>query len=143
MTYTQLAVIGVLAVVAWDLWLLGTRLLLRRVFWMSYAIVVTFQLLTNGVLTGLRIVRYSGEAIIGSTTPEVGAPPFVGDGRLVFAPIEDLLFGFALVVLTLTLWVYWGRRGVQREPTSGPPWAPLVPILARVGGRRPGQDGHR
>jgi hypothetical protein len=47
------------------------------------------------------------------------------------------MFGFALVMLTLTLWVLWGRRGVQREPMSGPPMAALVPTLARVGGRKP------
>lgn len=137
MTYTQLAVLGVVLVIGWDLAVVRTRLLARRVFWMSYAIIVTFQLLTNGVLTGLRIVRYSGEAIIGSTTPEDGPPPLVGDGRLLYAPVEDLLFGFALVLLSLTLWVVWGRRGVQREPMAGPPRAALVPLLAKVGGRKP------
>ena len=45
----------------------------------------------------------------------------IGEGRLVFAPIEDLMFGFALVLLSLSLWVFWGRRGVQRTPMSGPP----------------------
>jgi hypothetical protein len=137
MTYTQLAVLGVLLVVVWDLWIVRTRLLTRRVFWMAYPIIVFFQLLTNGVLTGFRIVRYSGEAIIGSSTPESSAPPAFGDGRILFAPVEDLMFGFALVVLTLTLWVLWGRRGIQREPMSGPPLPALVPMLARVGGRKP------
>ena len=47
------------------------------------------------------------------------------------------MFGFALVVLTLSLWVFWGRRGVQREPFAGPPRAGLVPLLAKVGGRAP------
>ncbi len=47
------------------------------------------------------------------------------------------MFGFALVMLTLTLWVLWGRRGIQREPMSGPPLPFLVPILAKVGGRTP------
>jgi hypothetical protein len=136
-TYTQLAVLGVLLAVGWDLAVVRTRLLMRRVFWMSYAIIITFQLLTNGVLTGLRIVRYSGEAIIGSTTPEDGPPPLVGDGRLLYAPVEDLMFGFALVLLSLTLWVVWGRRGVQREPMAGPPRPALVPLLAKVGGRKP------
>ena len=103
MTYTQLAVVAVLAVIAWDLWVLGTRLLTRRVFWMSYPIIVFFQLLTNGVLTGTRIVRYSGADIIGSTTPTDGPPPAFGDGRILFAPVEDLMFGFALVLLTSTL----------------------------------------
>jgi hypothetical protein len=137
MTYTQLAVLGVLLVVVWDLWIVRTRLLTRRVFWMAYPIIVFFQLLTNGLLTGLRIVRYSGEAIIGSSTPESSAPPAFGDGRILFAPVEDLMFGFALVMLTLTLWVLWGRRGIQREPMSGPPLPALVPMLARVGGRKP------
>ena len=67
--------------------------------------------------------------------PADGPPPILGDGRILYAPVEDLLFGFALVVLTLSLWVLWGRRGIQREPVSGPPLAALVPLLARVGGR--------
>jgi hypothetical protein len=137
MTYTQLAVLGVLLVIGFDLWVARTRLLTRRVFWMAYAIIVFFQLLTNGVLTGLRIVRYSGAAILGSTTPADAPPPAFGDGRILFAPVEALMFGFALVVLALSLWVAWGRRGVQREPMAGPPRDVLVPILARVGGRRP------
>ena len=121
MTYTQLALLGVVVVVVLDLVVLRTRLLRRRVFWTSYAIVVFFQLVTNGVLTGLRIVRYDGAAIVGSSTPVDAPPPFLGDGRIAFAPFEDLLFGFALVVLTQVLWVWLGRRGVQRTPYSGPP----------------------
>lgn len=123
MTYTQLAVLGVVLAVIADVWVFRTRLLTRRIFWVSYAIVVFFQLLSNGVLTGARIVRYDGEVIIGSTTPQSGPPPFLGDGRIVFAPVEDLMFGFALITLTLVLWVWWGRRGVQRLPYSGPPVA--------------------
>jgi hypothetical protein len=137
MTYTQLAVLGVVLAIVWDLWIVRTRLLTRRVFWMAYPIIVFFQLLTNGVLTGFRIVRYSGEDILGSSTPEDAPPPAFGDGRILYAPVEDLMFGFALVMLTLTLWVLWGRRGVQREPMAGPPVPALVPMLARVGGRKP------
>jgi lycopene cyclase domain-containing protein len=121
MSYTQLAVLGVLVVIVLDLWVVRTRLLRRKVFWTAYAIVVFFQLVTNGLLTGFGIVRYDGEQIIGSSTPAEGPPPFLGDGRIAFAPVEDLLFGFAMVVLTLVLWVHWGRRGLQRTPYSGPP----------------------
>jgi hypothetical protein len=39
----------------------------------------------------------------------------LGDGRLLYAPVEDVAFGFALVLQTLCWWVFWGRRGVQRE----------------------------
>jgi lycopene cyclase domain-containing protein len=116
MTYTQLALTGLVAVVVLDGWVLRTRLLRRRVFWVAYAIVVFFQLVTNGILTGFSIVRYSADDIIGSDDVV-----FVGDGRLVYAPVEDLMFGFALVTLTLSLWVWWGRRGVQYRPLAGPP----------------------
>ena len=121
MTYTQLAVIGVLTVIVLDLNVFKTRLLQRRLFWVSYSIVIFFQLVTNGILTGFGIVEYSGDAIIGSSTPVDYAPAFIGDGRLVYAPIEDLLFGFCLVVLTLIIWIWLGKKGVQREPMSGPP----------------------
>jgi lycopene cyclase domain-containing protein len=115
-TYTQLALLGVVGTVVLDLLVLRTRLLTRRAFWTAYAIIVGFQLLTNGILTGLRVVRYDGAAILGEATPV-----FLGQGRIVWAPVEDLLFGFALVVQTLAWWVFWGRRGVQREPLAGPP----------------------
>ncbi|MHB1067043.1 MAG: lycopene cyclase domain-containing protein [Candidatus Nanopelagicales bacterium] len=121
MTYTQLGLAAVVIVAVVDLAVLRTRLLGRRVFWVSYAIIVFFQLVTNAMFTGFGIVRYDGAAIIGGRSPVEGAPPFVGDGRLAFAPVEDLLFGFALVVLSLSLWVWWGRRGVDRTPASGPP----------------------
>ena len=121
MTYTELAIAAVAVSIVADLLVFRTRLLTRRVFWVSYAIIVFFQLLTNGVLTGFGIVRYDGAAILGPTSPSAGPPPFIGGGRVAFAPVEDLLFGFALVVLTLVLWVFWGRRGLQRTPYAGPP----------------------
>jgi lycopene cyclase domain-containing protein len=120
-TYTQLGILAVVGAIAIDMLGLRTRMITRRVFWVSYAIIVFFQLVTNGLLTGFGIVRYSDDAIIGSSTPVDGPPPFIGDGRLAFAPVEDLMFGFALVLITLSMWVWLGRRGVQREPRSGPP----------------------
>jgi hypothetical protein len=121
MTYTELTCVGVLIVTVLDLFLFRTKILKRRVFWVSYAIVFFFQLVTNGILTGFGIVEYDGDAIIGSGTPQSSPPTFIGDGRLAFAPIEDLLFGFCLVVLTLIIWVWLGRIGVQRELKAGPP----------------------
>ena len=115
MTYTQIAVAMILATIVLDMWVLRTRLLTRKAFWTAYAIVIFFQVLTNGILTGFNIVRYNGDVIIGSATPVL-----IGDGRLFFAPIEDLMFGFSLVVQTMAWWVFWGRRGVQVEPKAGP-----------------------
>lgn len=99
MTYTAAAVLGVLATVALDLFVLRVRLLRRAVFWATYPLIVFFQLLSNGILTGRNIVRYDPDAILG--------------WRIAYAPIEDLLFGFAMVLLTLDLWIWWGRRGVN------------------------------
>ncbi len=106
MTYTAWAVLGALGVLAFDV-LGGTRLATRREVWISYAIVVFFQLLSNGWLTGRKIVRYDPDAIIGDAEPV-----FVGSGRIVYAPVEDLLFGFALVLWT---WIWWERFGQARR----------------------------
>jgi hypothetical protein len=121
MTYTQLALLAVPIAILVDLYVLKTALVKRRVFWASYAIIIFFQLLANGVLTGAGIVEYSGAKIIGSDTPVNDRPPFLGDGRIAYAPVEDLLFGFAMILLTLAFWVWWGKRNVQRIPLSGPP----------------------
>ena len=99
MTYTALAALGVLAAVLVDTVLLRTWLLRRRTYWTAYAIVLFFQLVTNGIFTGLDIVRYDPGAILGP--------------RIAFAPVEDLLFGYAMVTLTLSTWVWLGRRGLR------------------------------
>lgn len=96
MSYTALAFIGVAAALIIDLAVLRTRLATRRAFWVAYAIILLFQLITNGILTYRDIVRYDPATILGL--------------RIVGAPVEDLLFGFALVLLTLSWWVWLGRR---------------------------------
>jgi lycopene cyclase domain-containing protein len=121
MSYTQFAVLAVTVVTVLDLFVIRTRLLRSRIFWLAYAIILPAQLLSNGVLTGTGTVRYDGAAIIGSSTPENAAPPIFGDGRVFFAPVEDIMFGFALILLTLVLWVFWGSRGVDADKESGPP----------------------
>lgn len=110
MTYTELCAVAVVASLLLDLVVLRTRLVTRRAFWVSYAIIIGFQLLTNGWLTGRRIVTYNADVVIGGAEPVL-----LGSGRLFYAPVEDIAFGFALVLQTLAWWVFWGRRGVQRE----------------------------
>jgi lycopene cyclase domain-containing protein len=95
-SYTAAALLGVCVAAVLDLAVLRTRLLLRRAFWVTYPIVLLFQLLSNGVLTGFDVVRYAPSAILGV--------------RVAYAPVEDLAFGFALVLTTLSAWVWWGRR---------------------------------
>jgi len=120
-TYTQLAVFSAILMIFWDLFVVKTQLLKTKVFWASYAIIVFFQLVSNGLLTGFGMVQYFDKAIIGSGSVNSGTPQMLGDGRIFFAPVEDLFFGFSLIMLTLTLWVVWERRGVQVDVVSGPP----------------------
>ena len=101
MSYTQIAVMAVAFSALIDIILLCTRLLFRKVFWTSYAIILLFQLITNWWLTSRKIVMYDSHAIIGT--------------RLASAPVEDLLFGFSLILGVLSLWVFNGRRGIQRK----------------------------
>ena len=117
MSYTMAAALGIVLAAVLDLVVLRTRLLTTRRWWAAYAIVVFFQLVTNGWLTGRRIVTYDPGAIIGGA-----GVPFLGDGRIVWAPVEDLGFGFALVLATCALWVRLGRSGrraVQGSPVQG------------------------
>jgi lycopene cyclase domain-containing protein len=110
-SYTAIAVLAALAAVALDRWGARTRLTASATWWLAYAIIVAFQLLTNGWLTGRGIVRYDPDTIIGGSRVR-----FIGDGRLAFAPVEDLGFGFALVLTTCVVWVWLGRR---REGEGG------------------------
>jgi lycopene cyclase domain-containing protein len=105
MTYTQLALAGAAAAVLVDLAVLRTGLLRRRIYWTAYAIVLAFQLLANGLLTARHVVTYRPDTILG---PRIG-----------WAPVEDLLYGFALVTLTLSLWVRLGRRRVRGGGGAG------------------------
>lgn len=100
MSYTALAVLGVLLAVGLDLVVLRTRLVRRKAFWTAYAIMLGFQVLANGVLTCRDVVTYAPGSILGV--------------RVACAPVEDLAFGFSLVLQTLAWWVWWGRRYWRR-----------------------------
>jgi lycopene cyclase domain-containing protein len=101
MIYTDIALLAVVISVLVDLFVFKNSMLTRVAFWSSYAIILPFQLLTNWWLTSRNIVMYNPDAIIGL--------------RICAAPVEDLLFGFALILGVMGLWEFWGRRGVQRN----------------------------
>ena len=94
--YTHAALASILVAVLVDLFVLRTKLLCTKLFWASYAIVLFFQFIVNGILTGLDIVQYDPRVILGL--------------REFFAPVEDIGFGFGMVTLTMSAWVWWGRR---------------------------------
>lgn len=101
MTYTQIVFLALGLAMALDLLVIKTGLLGRKAFWTSYAIILPFQLLTNWWLTSREIVMYNPGDILGV--------------RIASAPIEDLIYGFALILGVLSLWVHYGRR--QRRKT--------------------------
>ena len=100
MTYSDIALNAVCLAILVDLFLLRTRLMTRGIFWLTYGLILPFQLLTNWWLTSKSIVMYSSSQIIGR--------------RLAGAPIEDLLFGFSMILFTLAVWEFLGRRSETR-----------------------------
>ena len=101
MTYTQIAILAVLLVIIFDQFVIRTKLVSKKAFWTSYAIILFFQLISNWWLTSRGILTYDEDVIVGI--------------RIASAPAEDIFFGFAMVTLTMSLWIYWGRRGIQRD----------------------------
>jgi lycopene cyclase domain-containing protein len=91
--YAAPAVLAVLAVCALELAALRTGLFRRPAYWLSMLIVVGFQILVDGWLTKLSapIVVYDDRQTTGIRFP-------------FDIPVEDFLFGFALVTAVLLLW---------------------------------------
>jgi lycopene cyclase domain-containing protein len=91
--YTVPAVVSALGVGALELMVLRTGLFRRPAYWLSMLIVIGFQILTDGWLTKLSapIVVYNDRQTSGIRFP-------------FDIPIEDFLFGFALVTAVLMLW---------------------------------------
>ena len=96
MIYSDIALNAILVSVLLDLFVMRTQMVTRGIYWLTYALILPFQLLTNWWLTSKNIVIYSSSQIIGR--------------RLAGAPIEDLLFGFSLILLTLSLWEFFIKR---------------------------------
>ena len=101
MIYSDIALNAVLLAVMLDLFVLRSQIITRGIFWLTYGLILPFQLLTNWWLTSKNIVMYSPSQIIGR--------------RLAGAPIEDLLFGFSLIVLTLSLWEFYSKRLKKKQ----------------------------
>lgn len=106
MSYTFLAIIAVPISLLLERTVIRSGLLVQGRFYAAYGIILVFQLLTNGYLTKTEIVQYDPAAILGL--------------RIVFAPVEDVLFGFALVLLTMAVWTRLGRKTRPRGGVGSP-----------------------
>jgi lycopene cyclase domain-containing protein len=96
MIYSDIALNAVFVAVVLDLFLLKSRMMTRGIFWLTYFLILPFQLLTNWWLTSNAIVMYAVSDITGQ--------------RIAGAPIEDLLFGFSMILLTISAWEYFKIR---------------------------------
>jgi lycopene cyclase domain-containing protein len=92
--YTLPAVLVVVAVVVWELRILRTGLFRQPAYWISMVIVLAFQVLVDGWLTKLSapIVLYNEQHSTGIRFPWD-------------IPVEDFLFGWAMITAVLLLWI--------------------------------------
>lgn len=103
--YTLPAVLAVLAVCVLELAVLKTGLFGRAAYWISMVIILGFQILVDGWLTKL-----SAPIVIYNEAHTTGV-------RFPFdIPVEDFLFGWAMVTAVLLLWERQRLR--DQEETS-------------------------
>jgi lycopene cyclase domain-containing protein len=117
--YTIAVLVGVGAVVVYECARAHSGIFRSRTYWLTIAIVVGFQCLVDGWLTRLDdpIVRYDAAQITGV--------------RVLWGiPVEDFLFGFALLTWVLIRWRLRDRSsmnetsvrsGSMRPSASGAP----------------------
>jgi lycopene cyclase domain-containing protein len=105
--YTLPAVLAVIVVCALEFGVLHTGLFRRAAYWISMVIVFGFQILVDGWLTKLSapIVIYNDRHTSGIRLPWD-------------IPVEDFLFGFAMVTAVLLLWERRRLRDRKSEDAS-------------------------
>lgn len=110
--YTTLAVVSVVLTVLAELFWFRTGIFHKAQYWIAMAIVYFFHVLVDGWLTKLSdpIVIYDPEQITGVRVPWD-------------IPVEDYLFGFSMITLTLIVWLRLG----ERERAGGAEPAETVP----------------
>ena len=105
--YTVFAVLSVVVVVALELCWWRTGVFRSLQYWIAMAIVLGFQVPVDGWLTKLSapIVLYEESEMTGWRIPWD-------------IPVEDFLFGFSMVTLTILLWLRLGARSATPDPSS-------------------------
>lgn len=93
--YTLLSVLSVFLVLMLDIFL-RTNLRKRKLFWFFILVIILFKFIVNGYLTGKNIVIYN--------------PAFFMGLRIGSIPVEDFIFGFSMVSLTIIFWEYFRKQ---------------------------------
>ena len=89
MEYTYMSVLCAVVMVLIDV-RSGTRLLQRPIFRVFLLVMLVFMTIVNGYLTARPIVEYGEKFQLGF--------------RIGTIPIEDYLFGFSMILLTVIAW---------------------------------------
>jgi lycopene cyclase domain-containing protein len=107
--YTALAAISVVAVLLVEMCWLRTGLLRSRAYWIAIGICYGFMIAVNGWLTkrSAPIVLYDERRTTGWRFPWD-------------IPVEDYLFGFALLTLTMLTWDALGAKARARGNAGVP-----------------------
>lgn len=93
--YTILGIISVIVTIFIDR-VTKVRIFKRPDFYIFLAVIMLFKFLVNGYLTSTNIVIYE--------------PHFFLGFRLGSIPLEDFLFGFSMVGLTIIFWEYFKAK---------------------------------
>jgi len=92
--YTLLACFSVIITILLDR-VSGMNVLRRRMFYLFFAIILCFKFFVNGYLTSW-IVMYNPRQFLGY--------------RIGTIPLEDFLFGFSMVTMSIIFWEYFKTK---------------------------------
>ncbi|MEI6832080.1 MAG: lycopene cyclase domain-containing protein [Candidatus Omnitrophota bacterium] len=93
--YTILGIVAVLLTVYLDK-ASHINLLKKKGYYVFILVILFFKMLVNGYLTGKQIVMYRPQFFLGL--------------RIGSIPLEDFLFGFSMVTLTIIFWEYFKKE---------------------------------
>lgn len=99
--YTFLALVAVLFAVVTDITILKTRLVFNKKYWVFWIVMFCLIFIVNGYLTWRPIVIYGEGNYLGI--------------RLFTIPIEDFLYGFALLKLNISIWEFYTKKRLAPE----------------------------
>jgi len=92
--YTLLACFSVIITILLDR-ISGMNVLRRKIYYIFFAVIICFKLLVNGYLTKY-IVMYNPSQFLGF--------------RIGTIPVEDFLFGFSMVTMSIIFWEYFKEK---------------------------------
>ncbi len=93
--YTILAVLSIIIAILVDL-LFKTKLFVNKKFWIFWCVMFVLIFIVNGYLTWRPIVIYGEGFYLGI--------------RLFTIPIEDFMYGFALITMNISIWEFFSRK---------------------------------